>query len=231
MPLVTRESRHTRIDVHSYLLGVIKKQLSFLLAHAQIPIEWLKMSASEYVDAEDEFPEDILDCLSNTQPSRPFKEFGKEVLLQSHLDTTSSGLSANVDSACANLVGTFFNTFVNAGFGIDTLMVEAKEGDNRAYKSKDYGMMSAAASLGLGLLWDTDVGLSHNNRYTYSPEEWIKAGAFFATGPLNVLHQVMGYYYMEPDYLLMVHITQDLVLTGKGMIRINPFFLDRNIMS
>lgn len=36
------------------------------------------------------------------------------------------------------------------------------------------GMMSAAASLGLGLLWDTDVGLSHIDRYTYSPEEWIK---------------------------------------------------------
>jgi 26S proteasome regulatory subunit N1 len=35
-------------------------------------------------------------------------------------------------------------------------------------------MMSAAASLGLGLLWDTDVGLSHIDRYTYSPEEWIK---------------------------------------------------------
>jgi 26S proteasome regulatory subunit N1 len=35
-------------------------------------------------------------------------------------------------------------------------------------------MMSAVASLGLGLLWDTDVGLSHIDRYTYSPEEWIK---------------------------------------------------------
>jgi len=36
------------------------------------------------------------------------------------------------------------------------------------------GMMSAAASLGLGLLWDTDMGLSHIDKYTYSPEEWIK---------------------------------------------------------
>lgn len=35
-------------------------------------------------------------------------------------------------------------------------------------------MMSAAASLGLGLLWDTDMGLSHIDKYTYSPEEWIK---------------------------------------------------------
>jgi 26S proteasome regulatory subunit N1 len=36
------------------------------------------------------------------------------------------------------------------------------------------GMMSAAASLGLSLLWDTDVGLSHVDKYTYSSEEYIK---------------------------------------------------------
>jgi 26S proteasome regulatory subunit N1 len=46
-------------------------------------------------------------------------------------------------------------------------------------------MMSAAASLGLSLLWDTDVGLSHVDKYTYSSEEHIKAGALFATGLLN----------------------------------------------
>lgn len=34
--------------------------------------------------------------------------------------------------------------------------------------------MSATASLGLSLLWDTDVGLSHVDRYTYSAEEYIK---------------------------------------------------------
>ena len=35
-------------------------------------------------------------------------------------------------------------------------------------------MMSAAASLGLSLLWDTDVGLSHVDKYTYASEEYIK---------------------------------------------------------
>ena len=39
------------------------------------------------------------------------------------------------------------------------------------------GMMSAAASLGLSLLWDTDVGLSHVDRYTYSSEEYIKVSS------------------------------------------------------
>jgi hypothetical protein len=39
-------------------------------------------------------------------------------------------------------------------------------------------MMSAAASLGpgLSLLWDTEVGLSHIDKYTYSAEEHIKVG-------------------------------------------------------
>jgi hypothetical protein len=36
------------------------------------------------------------------------------------------------------------------------------------------GMMSAAASLGLSLLWETDVGISHVDKYTYSAEEHIK---------------------------------------------------------
>jgi hypothetical protein len=39
-------------------------------------------------------------------------------------------------------------------------------------------MMSAAASLGLSLLWDTDLGLSHIDKYTYSAEEHIKVRSY-----------------------------------------------------
>jgi len=35
-------------------------------------------------------------------------------------------------------------------------------------------MLSAAASLGLSLLWDMDIGLSQVDKYTYSSEEYIK---------------------------------------------------------
>ena len=38
-------------------------------------------------------------------------------------------------------------------------------------------MFSAAASLGLSLLWDTDVGLSHVDRYTYNADDNIKVHA------------------------------------------------------
>lgn len=70
-------------------------------------------------------------------------------------------------------------------------MVKAEESNSWVYKNKDHGihnclisflaaylagtgMMSAAASLGLSLLWETEVGISHVDKYTYSNEEHIK---------------------------------------------------------
>jgi hypothetical protein len=47
----------------------------------------------------------------------------------------------------------------------------------------------------------------------------------------QMLRQLAGYYYKEPDCLFMVRIAQGLVHMGKGTIGINPFFSDRNIMS
>jgi 26S proteasome regulatory subunit N1 len=46
-------------------------------------------------------------------------------------------------------------------------------------------MLSTTASLGLLLLWSPDVGLSQIDKYTYSAEEHIKAGALLATGLLH----------------------------------------------
>ncbi|KAF8999058.1 armadillo-type protein [Cyathus striatus] len=152
---------------------LMKRQLAFLLARAQIPLEWLQPSTSE----------DAMEMPINTRLSQHFREFGKELgvlepksledVYKSHLENTRPGATANVDSARGNLAGTFVNAFVNAGFGNDKLMVEAEEGNSWIYKNKDHGMMSAAASLG------------HVDKYTYSSEEHIKAGAFLATGILN----------------------------------------------
>ncbi|TEB31795.1 26S proteasome regulatory complex, non-ATPase subcomplex, Rpn1 subunit [Coprinellus micaceus] len=176
---------------------LMKRQLAFLLARAQIPLEWLQTPSedNEDVDFTDELPEDLVECLSNSRLSTHFRDFGKEVgvadaksledVYKSHLENTRPGTTANIDSARGNLAGTFVNAFVNAGFGNDKLMVEAEEGSSWIYKNKDHGMLSAAASLGLSLLWDTDIGLSHVDKYTYSSEENIKAGALLATGILN----------------------------------------------
>ncbi|KAJ7910625.1 armadillo-type protein [Mycena leptocephala] len=155
---------------------LMKRQLAFLLARAQTPIEWLRTPSEnpdEEIDIEDEFPEDLRECLSNTRMSGHFRDFGKELgvtdpksledVYKTHLENTRPTTLANVDSARGNLAGTFVNAFVNAGFGNDKLM---------------HGMMSATASLGLSLLWDTDLGLSHVDKYTYS---WRP----LATGILN----------------------------------------------
>lgn len=76
----------------------MKRQLAFLLARAQIPVEWLHPPASEDADAEMELPDDITECLSNTHLSKFFKEFGKELgvaesksledVYKSHLENT-----------------------------------------------------------------------------------------------------------------------------------------------
>ncbi|KDE04534.1 26S proteasome regulatory subunit N1 [Microbotryum lychnidis-dioicae p1A1 Lamole] len=160
----------------------MKRQLAYLLARQQVNIE-----------TDDE---DLVEILNNTKLTENFKRFGKELnvtepksledIYKSHLENTSrSGAAASVDSARQNLAGTFVNAFVNAGFGNDKLMVEAEEGQSWIYKNKDHGMFSAAASLGVSLLWDTDVGLSQIDKYAYATEEHIKAGAMLANGLIH----------------------------------------------
>jgi 26S proteasome regulatory subunit N1 len=81
----------------------MKRQLAFLLARAQIPIEWLQPPLDDDTDADaeipDELPEDIVECLSNTRLSSHFRDFGKELgvleakgledVYKSHLENTS----------------------------------------------------------------------------------------------------------------------------------------------
>jgi 26S proteasome regulatory subunit N1 len=58
-----------------------------------------------------------------------------------------------IDSARANLASSFVNGMVNAGFCRDKLMM-IEDGNSWVFKNKDHGMISAAASLGLILLWN-----------------------------------------------------------------------------
>lgn len=50
------------------------------------------------------------------------------------------------------------------------------------YKNKEHGMMSATASLGMILQWNVDEGLSQIDKYLYSPDDYVKAGALLAVG-------------------------------------------------
>lgn len=106
-----------------------------------------------------------------------------EIIQQSYLGTA---FSSNIDSARNNLSSTFVNAFVNAAFCKDKLMEAEDENDSAwIYKNKEHAMTSATASLGLISLWDVEAGLSTIDRYTYSTDDNIKAGALLAIGILN----------------------------------------------
>ncbi|KAJ7733825.1 hypothetical protein B0H14DRAFT_3898863 [Mycena olivaceomarginata] len=123
--------------VCQYMIRLMKRQLTFLLAHAQTPIEWLRTpfdNPDEEADIDDEFPEDLRECLSNTRMSGHFRDFGSSV------SRTPRALRT-----CTRHI--LENTRLNT--------------------------------------WDTDLGLSYVDKYTYSSEEYMKAGALLATGILN----------------------------------------------
>jgi 26S proteasome regulatory subunit N1 len=138
------------------------------------------------------------ECIGNEKLSEHFLKLAQDLdvmdpktpedIYKSHLAETG-GFSrrrdtggAQVDSARANLASTYVNAFVNAGFGQDKLMTP----DNAwLYKNKDHGMMSAAASLGSILLWNVEEGLTQIDKFLYSSEDYVKAGAALAIGILS----------------------------------------------
>lgn len=87
-----------------------------------------------------------------------------------------------MDSARQNLAASFVNGFLNAGFGQDKLMSDDKEANTWIHKNKDHGIMSTTATLGLISLWDVEAGLTHIDKYLYSEEDYVKAGALLACG-------------------------------------------------
>ena len=78
------------------------------------------------------------------------------------------------------------------------------------------------------------------SKYSHDNDLQVALNAIFAMGLIGagtnnarlaqMLRQLAGYYYKEPDCLFMVRIAQGLVHMGKGTITINPFFSDRTIM-
>ncbi|CAE7834175.1 PSMD2 [Symbiodinium sp. CCMP2592] len=101
-----------------------------------------------------------------------------EQIYKSHLEEKRS--TAVLDSAKQNLASSFVNAFVNAGFCKDELMTIA---DSKwVYKNKDQGMMSTVGSLGALLLWGIDEGLTQIDKYQWSSDVNLKAGALLAFG-------------------------------------------------
>jgi 26S proteasome regulatory subunit N1 len=86
----------------------------------------------------------------------------------------------SVDSAKQNLASTFVNAFVNCGFGKDLLI--NTENSEWVYKNKQAGMTSAAASVGMIMLWDVENGFNVIDKFSAVTQQHIKAGALLAQG-------------------------------------------------
>ncbi|KAL1955154.1 hypothetical protein VTO42DRAFT_8969 [Malbranchea cinnamomea] len=162
----------------------IRRQMAFLVARQQI---WL--------DFEDEEDEQLMECLNNAQLSNHFRLLAKELnntepkmpedIYKTHLETNRGAGLTNVDSARHNLASAFVNAFTNAGLCNDKMMLVEGDKGPWVWKTKDDGMMSTAASLGMLLQWNVEEGLDKIDRFTYAEEHQIKAGALLAIGVLN----------------------------------------------
>ena len=87
------------------------------------------------------------------------------------------------DSARANLATSIVNSFVNAGFGKDKLMTE--EGSQWVTRNKEHGMISAAASMGMLMLWNIDEGLNQIDAFMHHSETYVRAGAMLGIGVMS----------------------------------------------
>nr|XP_020633883.1 26S proteasome non-ATPase regulatory subunit 2 [Pogona vitticeps] len=164
---------------------VVQKQMAFMLGRHGVFLE-LSEDVEEY--------EDLTEIMSNVQLNSNFLALARELdimepkvpddIYKTHLENNRFGGSGSqVDSARMNLASSFVNGFVNAAFGQDKLLTD--DGNKWLYKNKDHGMLSAAASLGMILLWDVDGGLTQIDKYLYSSEDYIKSGALLACGIVN----------------------------------------------
>jgi 26S proteasome regulatory subunit N1 len=166
-----------------------KKQLCFVLAHNRSPHELEGEDELNELIGNGKLSEIFLAVAADMNVSEPktpediFKshlaEGGRSLSLRGMRGSSSSVL----DSARANLASSIVNGFVNAGFGKDKLMTE--ENSKWVYKNKEHGMTSATASLGLLMLWNIEEGLNQVDKYLYSDQEFIKAGACLAIGIMS----------------------------------------------
>ncbi|CUM63575.1 uncharacterized protein PRCAT00001154001 [Priceomyces carsonii] len=110
-----------------------------------------------------------------------------EDIYKSHLENAKFGLgnSGSIDSAKQNLAAAFVNAFINFGYGTDKLVQTEEDNKSWIYKTKGLGMISTTASLGLIHEWNINEGLQVLDKYTYSLEDDVKAGALLGTGVVS----------------------------------------------
>ena len=176
-----------------------RKQLAYMLGDAKV---WFSLEEGPGAVADDDEREEFASIMGNARLSERYLSLARDLdvveaktpedVYKTHLVEGNAPAGPAVDSARANLASTFVNAFVNAGFGQDKLVTvndeEESDGGNGAgavhwiFRNKDHGKMSAAASLGMILLWDVEGGLPQIDRFLYASDNNVVAGALLAVG-------------------------------------------------
>ncbi|OIW08347.1 hypothetical protein TanjilG_03023 [Lupinus angustifolius] len=173
-----------------------KKQFCYMLGRHKITFE-----LDEEMVADDEDRELLQEIINNSKLSEGYLTLARDIevmepkspedIYKAHLLDGRASAGASVDSARQNLAATFVNAFVNAGFGQDKLMTVPSDSSNSGssgnwlFKNKEHGKTSAAASLGMILLWDVDSGLAQIDKYFHSNDNHVIAGALLGVGIVN----------------------------------------------
>ncbi|UPX19002.1 proteasome regulatory particle base subunit [Ascochyta rabiei] len=162
----------------------IRRQMAFLIARQRI-----------WFDVSDDDDTELQECLNNSRLPDHFKALGKELnildpktpddIYKTHLESSRTAGLTNTDSARHNLASAFVNAFVNTGYGNDKLMLNSDSKSSWVWKTKEEGMLSTTASLGMLMLWDVETGLDKIDPYTNVDDDMVKAGAMLATGIFN----------------------------------------------
>eukprot|EP00891_Asterochloris_glomerata_P006079 jgi/Astpho2/6079/e_gw1.00084.7.1_t len=185
-----------------------KKQLAFLMARQGVLPSYEEEAeemqegtqAPRLVISDNDLREELRKINSNSRLSELYLALARDLdvmeaktpeeVYKAHLTEGRQPSGPAVDSARQNLASTFVNAFVNAGFGQDKLMTVTPEGESSEsvhwiFKNKDHGKASATASLGLITLWDVEGGLPQIDKYLYSRDHHVVAGALLAVGITN----------------------------------------------
>uniref|UniRef100_A0A0E0HUX2 26S proteasome non-ATPase regulatory subunit 2 homolog n=1 Tax=Oryza nivara TaxID=4536 RepID=A0A0E0HUX2_ORYNI len=171
----------------------LKKQFAFIIARHGLSIE-----IDDDIAADENEKEALQDIISNIKLSEGYLTLARDIevmepkspedIYKVHLIDGRGATSSSLDSARQNLAATFVNAFVNAGFGQDKLMTTPSDSSssgssgNWLFKNKEHGKASAAASLGMILLWDSDSGLAQLDKYLHSNDIHVVAGALLGIG-------------------------------------------------
>ncbi|XP_071723522.1 26S proteasome non-ATPase regulatory subunit 2 homolog A isoform X2 [Rutidosis leptorrhynchoides] len=173
-----------------------KKQFCYILARHGTSFE-----LDDQMCADDGDREVLQEIINNTKLNEGYLTLARDIevmeakspedIYKAHLLDGRASAGASVDSARQNLAATFVNAFVNAGFGQDKLMTVASDSTasgssgNWLFKNKEHGKASAAASLGMILLWDVDSGLAQLDKYFHSSDSHVISGALLGVGIVN----------------------------------------------